>query len=69
MEFRLIRVLPERMSKLKCEILHRSLNNAPDYIAISVRLSVEQCVWNHTLTFCTTFSMRGEMGLILKTLF
>jgi hypothetical protein len=69
MEFRLIRVLPERMSKLKCEILHRSLNNAPDYIAISVRLSVEQCVWNHTLTFCTTSSMRGEMGLILKTLF
>jgi hypothetical protein len=35
MEFRLIRVLPERMSKLKCEIVHRSLEDPPDYIAIS----------------------------------
>ncbi|KAH8730504.1 heterokaryon incompatibility protein-domain-containing protein [Phaeosphaeriaceae sp. PMI808] len=35
MEFRLVKILPETMSKLKCEILHRSLNDAPDYIAIS----------------------------------
>jgi hypothetical protein len=34
-EFRLLRILPERMSKLKCEIEHRSLEEAPDYIAIS----------------------------------
>ena len=35
-EFRLVKILPERMSKLKCKILHRSLNEANDYIAISV---------------------------------
>jgi hypothetical protein len=35
MEFRLIRILPERMSKLKCEIVHRSLEVPPDYVAIS----------------------------------
>jgi hypothetical protein len=35
MEFRLIRILPERMSKLKCEIVHRSLEDPPDYVAIS----------------------------------
>jgi hypothetical protein len=34
-EFRLLRVLPERMSRLKCEIIHHSLNDSPDYIAIS----------------------------------
>jgi hypothetical protein len=36
MEFRLVKILPEKMSKLKCEILHQSLNDAPEYIAISV---------------------------------
>jgi hypothetical protein len=35
MEYRLVRVLPERMSTLKCEICHRSLHEASDYIAIS----------------------------------
>jgi hypothetical protein len=35
MEFRLIRILPERMSKLKCEIVHQSLEDPPDYVAIS----------------------------------
>ncbi|KAF2830078.1 HET-domain-containing protein [Ophiobolus disseminans] len=35
MEFRLVRILPERMSKLKCEIVHQSLDDAPDYVAIS----------------------------------
>ncbi|KAH8706087.1 heterokaryon incompatibility protein-domain-containing protein, partial [Phaeosphaeriaceae sp. PMI808] len=35
MEFRLVRILPERMWKLKCEIVHQSLNETPDYIAIS----------------------------------
>jgi hypothetical protein len=35
MEFRLIRILPERMSKLKCEIVHQSLKDPPDYVAIS----------------------------------
>jgi hypothetical protein len=36
MEFRLVRILPERMWKLKCEIVHQSLRDAPNYIAISV---------------------------------
>jgi hypothetical protein len=35
MEFRLVKILPEKMSKLKCEILHRSLDDTPEYIAIS----------------------------------
>jgi hypothetical protein len=35
-EIRLVRVLPERMWKLKCEILHVSLDHAPEYSAISV---------------------------------
>jgi hypothetical protein len=35
MEIRLIRILPERMSKLKCEIVHRMLEDSPDYIAVS----------------------------------
>lgn len=37
LDFRLIRILPETMSGLKCEILHSSLDHAPDYIAISVK--------------------------------
>lgn len=36
MEFRLVKILPEKMSKLKCEISHWSLDDAPGYIAISV---------------------------------
>jgi hypothetical protein len=35
-EIRLVKVLPERMWKLKCEILHVSLDNVPEYTAISV---------------------------------
>jgi hypothetical protein len=34
-EFRLLKILPERMSKLRCEIVHQSLEHPPDYIAIS----------------------------------
>lgn len=34
-DFRLIRVLPERTAKLKCKILHSTLDDPPDYIAIS----------------------------------
>jgi hypothetical protein len=47
MEFRLVRVLPERMSKLKCEILHRSLNDVPKYIAISVRIPLQHSYAYH----------------------
>jgi hypothetical protein len=36
LEFRLVKVLPERMWKLKCEILHVSVDDAPEYTAISV---------------------------------
>lgn len=35
MEFRLVKILPQRTSKLKCEIVHMSLENPQDYIAIS----------------------------------
>ncbi|OAK98292.1 HET-domain-containing protein, partial [Phaeosphaeriaceae sp. SRC1lsM3a] len=35
MEFRLVKVLPERMSVLKTELLHQSLDDSLDYIAIS----------------------------------
>lgn len=35
MEFRLIKILPERMSILKTELLHQSLHDTLDYIAIS----------------------------------
>jgi hypothetical protein len=35
-QIRLVRVLPERMWKLKCEIIHVSLENEPVYTAISV---------------------------------
>ncbi len=35
MDFRLVRVLPERTAKLKCEIMHASLDTPPEYIAIS----------------------------------
>ncbi|KAH7090323.1 heterokaryon incompatibility protein-domain-containing protein [Paraphoma chrysanthemicola] len=35
LEFRLIRVLRARMSKLKCEIIHSSIEDAPEYTAIS----------------------------------
>jgi hypothetical protein len=34
-EFRLIRVLPERMSTVKCEIFHQSFDDTVKYIAIS----------------------------------
>ncbi|KAF1851755.1 HET-domain-containing protein [Cucurbitaria berberidis CBS 394.84] len=34
-DFRLVRVLPQRTSKLKCEILHASLEHPPEYVAIS----------------------------------
>jgi hypothetical protein len=35
MEFRLVKVLPERMSELKCEILHASFDELPYYTAMS----------------------------------
>ncbi|KAH7359911.1 heterokaryon incompatibility protein-domain-containing protein [Pyrenochaeta sp. MPI-SDFR-AT-0127] len=35
MQFRLVKILPERTSKLKCEILHASLEHPPSYVAIS----------------------------------
>lgn len=35
MEFRLVRILPERMSTVKCEIIHSTLENPPGYMAIS----------------------------------
>ncbi|CAO2651232.1 Nn.00g095290.m01.CDS01 [Neocucurbitaria sp. VM-36] len=35
LDFRLVRVLPQRTSKLKCEILHASLERPPEYVAIS----------------------------------
>ncbi|KAL0931131.1 heterokaryon incompatibility protein [Colletotrichum truncatum] len=34
-EFRLVRVLPARMSKIKCEVVHASISSPPRYIAIS----------------------------------
>ena len=30
-----MKVLPEKTSKLKCEIVHASLDNPPNYVAIS----------------------------------
>lgn len=35
MEFRLVRLLPERKTMIKCEILHSSLENPPRYVALS----------------------------------
>ncbi|KAF2806092.1 uncharacterized protein BDZ99DRAFT_395393 [Mytilinidion resinicola] len=35
MEFRLVRILPARSSKIKCEIVHASIENPPDFVAIS----------------------------------
>lgn len=35
-EIRLVKVLPERMWKLKCEVIHVPLYSAPEYTAISV---------------------------------
>jgi hypothetical protein len=35
MEFRLIRLLPEKTSSLECGIVHASLEHTPDYVAIS----------------------------------
>lgn len=34
-EIRLVRILPERMSALRCELVHTSLEKPPKYIAIS----------------------------------
>jgi len=34
-EFRLVRVLPERMSAVKCEIFHQSFNDPVEYTAVS----------------------------------
>jgi hypothetical protein len=38
LEIRLIKVMPEKMPQLKCEIVHKSLNNVPTYTAISVSI-------------------------------
>ena len=35
MEFRLVRILPARSSKIKCEIIHASIEDAPEFISIS----------------------------------
>ncbi|KAH7350762.1 heterokaryon incompatibility protein-domain-containing protein [Rhexocercosporidium sp. MPI-PUGE-AT-0058] len=35
LEVRLVRVFPERKTRIKCEIIHASLENCPEYIAIS----------------------------------
>ena len=34
-EIRLVRILPERMSALRCELVHASLDKPPKYVAIS----------------------------------
>lgn len=34
-EIRLVRLLPERMSALRCELVHASLNKPPKYVALS----------------------------------
>jgi hypothetical protein len=34
-EFRLVKILPARMSTIKCEMFHASLKNPPSYMAIS----------------------------------
>lgn len=35
MEFRLVRILPARSSKIKCEIIHASIEDAPEFVSIS----------------------------------
>jgi hypothetical protein len=35
MEFRLVRILPARSSKIKCEIIHASIEDAPNFVSIS----------------------------------
>jgi hypothetical protein len=34
-EFRLLQILPARMSTIKCKIIHASLSRPPDYLAVS----------------------------------
>ena len=34
-EFRLVRILPARSSKIKCEIIHASIEDAPEFVSIS----------------------------------
>lgn len=34
-EFRLVRILPARMSKIKCEVVHSSITTPPRYVAVS----------------------------------
>ena len=35
LEFRLVKVFPERKTMIKCEIIHASLEDPPRYVAIS----------------------------------
>jgi hypothetical protein len=35
LEFRLVKILPERKTRIKCEIIHASLEDPPEYAAIS----------------------------------
>lgn len=68
MEFRLVRVLPETMSTLKCELCHRSLHDAMDYIAISyawgdgVRLSSDTERLFRQSVFWLTFTLLSSVN-------
>jgi hypothetical protein len=51
MEIRFVKILPEKMFKLRCEILHASIDDTPEYVAISVRTRFHNGAQRRTLTY------------------
>jgi hypothetical protein len=66
-EIRLVKVLPERMSELKCEIMHMSLDRGLDYIAISYawgdRVDTTSLVLG-TVTIPVALSLHGALKAV-----
>jgi hypothetical protein len=55
-DIRLVKIWPKTMSKLKCEIIHMSLESEPEYIAISVSY--------HRSNQIPTLSLRSMPGVM-----
>ncbi|KAF2652979.1 HET-domain-containing protein [Lophiostoma macrostomum CBS 122681] len=69
-EFRLLRILPRKMTTIKCEILHASLDDPPDYIALSYTWGDPQdtrriILDGHTLSVSS--SLHGALEALRQT--
>ncbi|RYP76325.1 hypothetical protein DL769_003665 [Monosporascus sp. CRB-8-3] len=74
-EFRLIYLLPENMSMIKCEIIHASLESHPEYVALSyawgdvddtTKIQIDGCPFTVTSSLhAALIALRKEHGAMI----